>query len=650
MILRSRLARILFLPLAAAALVVAGLVMYAWTNVPFLLPEKGANWIRPDVPFYSGRRDANLEMTVFRTHFRSETALPSAVLTVRAMRAASVWFDGQLLLPFPDGYDSWKMPRHVDLGPYLSPGRHDLAVVVANWSGPTLLLAHCRELRLATDETWEANVRKKGWRYARVAGKIPLMPVERIFPTAREALLVVLPALLPVFFTAFGFTLVLGADRTRFCWLQRMIPSPSRLRWILLAAWTVLAANNIVKLPHGLGFDVDGHYKYIEYVATLKRLPLASEGWEMFHAPLYYVISALVMAFSRIFTGPWMAAKLVQIVSILCGAIQIEIAFRAMRHAFPERDDLQSMGTIVASLIPMNIYMSQYVSNEPMAAVFTGAAMVLCFCLVAPRNGDIPHKTLPLLGIVLGLALLTKVSTLVLAPTIVIAIAWGLRIHGWPIRRIAAGIALVLVMAFLISGWFYIRNAVVFGKPFVANWDIESGAGWWQDPGFRTPSYFLAFGESLVQPILSGISSFWDAIYSTFFLDGYLGEMPTSHRPPWNYDLMISGAWFGLLPALAMIFGAISVFGRPGKAVSAPLILSVTAVAFYFGTLILFTLKIPYYSTAKAFYTLGLLPCYGILAATGLEPFLRRPFSRAVIWGLVSCWATVSFGAYFVIR
>ena len=67
------------------------------------------------------------------------------------------------------------------------------------------------------------------------------------------------------------------------------------------------------------------------------------------------------------------------------------------------------------------------------------------------------------------------------------------------------------------------------------------------------------------------------------------------------------------------------------------------------GALILFTLLTPYYSTAKAFYALGLLPCYGVLAATGLEPFLRRPFSRAVIWGLVVI-TSYSITLYEVIR
>ena len=60
----------------------------------------------------------------------------------------------------------------------------------------------------------------------------------------------------------------------------------------MLAAWLLLAANNFRKLPAGLGYDLEGHLDYIRFIADRGQLPDASDGIEMFQAPLYYAISA----------------------------------------------------------------------------------------------------------------------------------------------------------------------------------------------------------------------------------------------------------------------------------------------------------------------------------------------------------------------
>jgi len=628
-----------------------GWALARWTDVPLLLPEEGAEWIRPDIPFLQGMELASPMVAVFRTGFRTAGAPPRAILTVRAMKAGAVSLDGRVVLAFPERSGSWKNPRQVDLAPYLTSGYHRLEVAVFNWNGPVLLLAYCRELGLTTGETWEAGADGSGWRRVLTAGETPPVPDAVRFSSAATAFFDVLPILTAVFLPVFGFSLALDYGRSRFPWIPRLLPRASHLRWMMLAAWALLGLNNIGKIPLWIGFDVSEHLDYIGYVLTMKRIPLATEGWSMYHPPLYYILSALTDAFWRLIVERETADWLMRIIPLLCGALQIEVAFRAMRRIFPDRDDLQVAGTVVAGWIPMNVYISQSISNEPMAALLTAVVVLLCVGIVVPQGGDRPLRRLILLGITLGLALLTKVSALFLVPVVIGAAAWGLRSRGWPLCRIAAGTALVLGTAVLISGWFYIRNAIVLGKPFVANWDPESGMVWWQGPGFRTPGHLLAFGDALIRPVYSGVYRFWDSIYSTFWLDGYLsGLVPGGSGPPWNYDLMIAGAWLGLVPTSLIILGAGRTLARPLAQGAPALFLSIAAVSVYFGALLLFATSTPHYSTAKAFYALGLLPCFGILAAAGFEPLLRRPLSRAFTWALVSCWAVASYGAYFVVR
>ncbi len=637
--------------LVLGVLAAAGWMLGRWTDVPLLLPEGNAEWIRSDASPPMAARRAAWSTAFFQAGFRTDAVPHTAILTVRAMKNAAVLLDGRIVLPFRKGSESWKSSRTVDLARYLSPGEHRLTVAVSNWNGPVLLLARCDELGLATGKTWTAREESGGWRQAIPAGETPPLPETRNYLSSAAAFFEVLPILAPLFLLVFGLSLAAEYGKGRISWLPLAAPRSSHIRWAMLAAWVAMGWNNITRFPPGIGFDVDGHFLYIKYLLDNHRLPLATDGWVTYHAPLYYVLSALLFSLWRFFTAQSTAMWMLRIVPLLCGALQIEVSFRAMRRLFPDREDLQSLGVVVAGLIPMNIYMSQSISNEPMAALLTSVAVLLCFGILVPKDGDRPFRSLVLLGITLGAALLTKVSALFLLPVAAAAVAWGLHSRGWALRRIAGGVALFLGIAVLLSGWFYVRNAVLLGKPFVANWDPESGKAWWQGPGFRTPVQLLAFGESLVRPVFSGIYRFWDAIYSTFWLDGFLsGLTPAGGEIPWNWRLMISGAWLGLVPTMAMISGAAGTVLRPRRQGAGALFFSIAAAAAYFGALFLMATTTPFYSTGKAFYALGLLPCFGALAAAGFEPLMGRTWTRALTWGLVACWAVASYAAYFIVR
>ena len=629
------------------AVLTAGWVVGRWTDIPLLLPEGGADWIRPDTPFLVQAEPASRKMTAFRTEFDTASPEARAVLHVRAMKSARVSLDGRVILPFPERKGSWKAARQVDLAPYLLPGRHHLEISVANDNGPLLLLAYCRELGLYTNRAWKAGTLGAGWQEVRLASDTAeKLPSALLFPSAATAFFQKLPVLLGVLILVGGIVVMIRPGNLSWECLQRLRLGAGTFRWLLLFAWAILSVNNLRRIPLNIGYDVEGHLQYIAYLLDNMRLPLASEGWEMYHAPLYYVLSALLYAFCTLFTSPGAAIRLIRIIPLLCGGLQIEIAFRVLRKVFPGRDELQAAGTLVAGFIPMNIYISQYISNESLAAVLVASTLFLCFTVVVPPvRMDFRH--LAVMGLALGAALLAKMSALFLVPVVMGAVFWTLFRQNWRIPRIMAAAGTVLGVTFLVAGWFYVRNAVVFGKPFVSNWGTESGFFWWQGPGFRTPEHLLGFGESLVRPAFSGIYHFWDAIYSTFWLDGYLGG---GQFPPWNYQWMTAGAWLGLIPTGVMLLGAVMVIVQPQRQGTGAGVLSISAICVYFAALLFFATTTPYYSTGKAFYALGLLPCFGILAGFGFDFLFRRTILRAVTWGLLACWATASYAAYFAIR
>jgi 4-amino-4-deoxy-L-arabinose transferase-like glycosyltransferase len=155
---------------------------------------------------------------------------------------------------------------------------------------------------------------------------------------------------------------------------------------------------------------------------------------------------------------------------------------------------------------------------------------------------DSPKITVIFLGVALGLALLTKVTAVLLVLPLVLLIYYlSMAKKERQIKALSGGF-ISFSAALIISGWYYLRNWIELGTPFLGGWQ---SASWWQDPGYRTTHDFLSFGVSLTHPIYSGIYSFWDSIYSTFWLDGFLsGTLPP---PPWNYNFMLSGALFSLL-------------------------------------------------------------------------------------------------------
>ena len=72
-------------------------------------------------------------------------------------------------------------------------------------------------------------------------------------------------------------------------------------------------------------------------------------------------------------------------------------------------DHLRAIATIVGGLIPVNLYMGQSLSNEPMAACTSGLVILLTLRLVCfPISNRMEPFTA--IGCALGLVILTKVS------------------------------------------------------------------------------------------------------------------------------------------------------------------------------------------------------------------------------------------------
>ena len=616
-------------------------------SIALLIPKGGAEWIRFDEPTILQTKPAGFYGAIFRKRFQTKTLIKQSILTVYAMRSVSVFLDGRPLLEANQITTDWKNPIKINLPENLKPGNHEITIGAINQNGPPTILAFSKNLKLYTNGKWEATLDNKEWKPVLLVNQPHYIELSRKFPMTHKALFSQLPFFILIFLLVFSWTLIWDKGPSRPLWIERLTPSVQMLRMGLLIAWGILALNNIGKLPVYVGFDQQGHWEYIRYIAETKKLPLATEGWQMFQAPLYYLISApLYLFFSQFFLEDSLRSIL-RIIPLICGMAQVELSYRALRYAFPERKDLQGLGTILGGFLPMNFYISQYLGNEPLAGLLVSSVVVMTYKILLFPSKKWPYKNYLLLSLLLGLAILTKITALLLIPPILLALIYKNFMEGKPFSKVIPPIATIAGVSSLVSGWFFIRNWIELGEPLLT---ASMNIGWWQDPGYRTLNQIFFFGQSLTYPIYAGINGFWDSIYSTLWFDGYLSSrILYNSRPPWNYDFMISGAWLALFPTIGILIGFLLPIFYPARALKPIEVFSALCIVVYFGALLYLFLKLPIYSCAKATYTLGLIPCYAVLGSTGLNVLMRHSILRAFIFAGIACWAISAYIAYFII-
>jgi hypothetical protein len=325
--------------------------------------------------------------------------------------------------------------------------------------------------------------------------------------------------------------------------VERPAPAPRRQpRWRrrpgrsailgLLALFLALACLYNLCIPLGEGPDEPGHLAYALFLTQAGRLPnqgasaaasdVPGEGHQ---PPLAYLLAApavawlpaddrrIVLTANRAFRWaggaepaafmrgsreywPWpgltLAWHLARLVSTLFGTATVLCTYLSARSLWPGRRGPALLAAALVALNPQFIFSSSLVSNDPLLAAL--AAAILWLSLRPARR---PAAQMVALGLLFGLALLTKQSALLLGPLLL----WA----GWraaPGRPAGAARNTLLwaATAALVAGWWYLRNWQLYGDLFgLAAFSAEFAG---QPFDWRSPA---AWGGALAQ--LFG--SFW---------------------------------------------------------------------------------------------------------------------------------------------
>lgn len=305
-------------------------------------------------------------------------------------------------------------------------------------------------------------------------------------------------------------------------------------RWLslILALFVLLGITYAVTTPVFEASDELWHYPMIRHLADGNDLPVqvfdpALAGpWkqEASQPPLYYYLGAALTFWidtsdmetirwenphvdNGIITqdgnnnltvhdpawNPWqgslLAVRIVRIFSVFLGAATVYLTYLIAKETIPTRPEVALGAAAINAFLPMFLFISGAVNNDNLAVPLSSLALLLMIRVVTRRQSIDPQTPAVnclqngrywrhwlLIGIVIGLAVLTKEGTFGLIPialgTAVISL-WQNEKNKGGILSIKQLIVIVgkavlvllvtLIPVLLIAGWWYYRNIVLYG-------------------------------------------------------------------------------------------------------------------------------------------------------------------------------------------
>jgi 4-amino-4-deoxy-L-arabinose transferase-like glycosyltransferase len=319
---------------------------------------------------------------------------------------------------------------------------------------------------------------------------------------------------------------------------------------IILGVYLLLVALFSYMTPPFEGPDEPQHFAYVEWLVDHNDFPPQGRAsWETpvqqesSQPPLYYLLASIparlvgidnpraqyrpnphpFLGFPLLYPdndnravhfpedasplrGGWLALYLSRGVTAVFGLLLIISVYGLARQVVPSQRPVAVTAALFVATIPQVVYLSGLVSNDiPVAAMSTLLLWMLAR-MVRKETGILLALGI---GIIFGLAVLLKVSALLMAIPISLALLWLalFRQRSW--RQIILTSVLIGLGALISAGWWFVRSWLLFGSPL--GLETHDQAPWAiNDPlllgelGFRWVevfrSFWLFFGWGTIKP------------------------------------------------------------------------------------------------------------------------------------------------------
>ena len=395
----------------------------------------------------------------------------------------------------------------------------------------------------------------------------------------------------------------------------RGLPS---LGWVLLLPLVALLAYLIwhvyQRIDPTQGFDYQGHLDYVRYIDLSASLPLASQGWEMYHPPAYWALAAalfevihrlgasltLTDAGQALATASWILEGLVAAIVVrVLGGNWIGAATAAA----------MSWLLIGQSIVGTALY------NETLTGLGVGTLILGAALWYQGRRSG-----LFVIGLGFALAILSKYSGLLAALAAVPIIIWLTRDRLMPTL-------IALLPGTVLGALFYGRNVVTFGTPVPSNIDLFKlqtfdSMGWGHPAGYFTtlsPGYCAA------------PHSFWMGLWKWLWATDCLPIAPW--RNVVEDKLLAVALATTVIIVVALLWASVRSRQDPRL-----LILPVTAIVVIAGV-IAYNLKWPAISNDKGVYLLAAIVPVAVVVGLLVDRLTHRRLVSWLAYGAILGWS-----------
>lgn len=223
--------------------------------------------------------------------------------------------------------------------------------------------------------------------------------------------------------------------------------------------------------------------------------------WMTQHPPGFYALTAGILKVIGAHGWSWdhalFAMRMLSNLWVALAAIPVVLAARRLTGS--ARGALVGAAAVLA--VPQYFHVGALVTNDSLSVLLASLILYLCVKLMdSPRAG----WTLPLaVGLTLGLALFTKGLFLTLIPVVAIAVVVPAAREYGPRWRALVAPAVTMGVAFVVGGWWYLRNLLVFGALQPSNF----GSGRNPEPvdGYDLAEFLVRWAATLNQ-------TFWGSL------------------------------------------------------------------------------------------------------------------------------------------
>lgn len=301
---------------------------------------------------------------------------------------------------------------------------------------------------------------------------------------------------------------------------------------VILCAYAGLCLLYNLVIPIGEGPDEIKHLKYVEYLVRFHELPPIGTGdvvaqhpaaWylenerpytlEAKQPPTYYLLEAgLMLALGR--SGKLLAPKMVhdptfyqnhvrflhppvpsdllpwvyimRMLGMLLGLGTVALTYLTVREVFPGDAEvpLAMAAAAMVGLLPQFTFISSVLNNDNLAIL---TAVAISYCMVHIMHRGVTWRRTLALGILLGLAIISKTNVLIFVPLGMLALALSglpaltprmggkansrewLRTWGTFLKRRIPFMLVAGVVCAAVGGWWLLRNLLVYGDVLARN-------------------------------------------------------------------------------------------------------------------------------------------------------------------------------------